>query len=57
MADDKPAKPHEPRYFLEKAAEMLKQADRATAEEDRETFRALAEQYQLLAKVAECPHI
>ena len=50
-------KPHEPAYFLAKAAEMLKRAEQADSEDDRQTFRALAEQYQALAKVAERPHI
>ncbi|HEX4637674.1 MAG TPA: hypothetical protein VH189_15940 [Rhizomicrobium sp.] len=49
--------PHEPAYALAKAAEMLKQADQATNEDDRQAFRALAEQWQRLAKVAERPHI
>ena len=49
--------PHEPDYFREKAREMLKQADQAITEEDRQTFRALAEQYEQLAKVAVRPHI
>lgn len=36
---------------------MLRQADQATNEEDRQTFRALAEQWEEMAKVAERPHI
>jgi hypothetical protein len=54
---DEQATPHDPRYCLEKAAEMLRRADQATQEEDRQTFRALAEQWQRLAKVAERPQI
>jgi hypothetical protein len=50
-------KPHAPEYALAKASEMLKRADQATNEEDRQAFRALAEQWQRLAKVAERPHI
>ena len=57
MADDKPAMPHGPEYFRRKAREMLTQADQATSEDDRQAFRALAEQYQRLAKVAKRPHI
>ena len=53
----RPPAPHEPAYSLAKAAEMLKQADRATNEEDRQAFRALAEQWQRLAEVAKRPHI
>jgi hypothetical protein len=49
--------PHEPAYFLAKAAEMLKRAEQADKEDDRQAFRALAEQYQGLAKVAVRPHI
>ena len=49
--------PHDPEYFREKAREMLKQADQAITEEDRQAFRALAEQYEQLAKVAVRPHI
>jgi hypothetical protein len=49
--------PHEPAYSLAKAAEMLRQAERATNEEDRQAFRALAEQWQRLAEVAKRPHI
>jgi len=49
--------PHDPEYFREKAREMLKQADQAITEEDRQTFRALAAQYEQLAKVAVRPHI
>jgi uncharacterized protein YpiB (UPF0302 family) len=49
--------PHDPDYFREKAREMLKQADQAITEEDRQTFRALAEQYEQLAKVAVRPHL
>ena len=36
---------------------MLRQADLATNEEDRQAFRALAEQWQRLAEVAKRPHI
>ena len=54
--DTQPA-PHEPDYFREKAREMLKQADEAITEDDRQTFRALAEAYERLAKVAVRPHI
>jgi hypothetical protein len=54
---DKKSAPHKPEFFLAKAAEMLKRAEQADHEEDRQTFRALAEQYQALAKVAERPHI
>ena len=62
MSDGKPEggdlpPPHEPAYFVAKAAEMLKRAEQAGNEEDRQTFRALAEHYQGLAKVAERPHI
>ena len=57
MADDKQAMPHGPEYFRRKAREMLTQADQATSEDDRQAFRALAEQYQRLAKVAKRPHI
>jgi hypothetical protein len=53
----RPPAPHEPAYSLAKAAEMLKQADLATNEEDRQAFRALAEQWQRLAEVAKRPHI
>lgn len=49
--------PQEPSYFLAKAAEMLKRAEQAGNDEDRQAFRALAEQYQGLAKVAVRPHI
>jgi len=52
-----PPAPHEPAYSLAKAAEMLRQADLATTEEDRQAFRALAEQWQRLAEVAKRPHI
>ena len=54
---DKPDQPHDPDYFREKAREMLKQADLASKEEDRQAFRALAEQYERLALVAKRPHI
>jgi len=54
---DKQPAPHDPRYCLEKAAEMLRRADQAPHEEDRQTFRALAEQWQRLAKVAERPQM
>lgn len=62
VSDDKgdgsrPQAPHEPAYSLAKAAEMLRQADLATNEEDRQVFRALAEQWQRLAEVAKRPHI
>jgi hypothetical protein len=57
MPDDQQAKPHKPEYCLQKAAEMLKRADQAPNEDDRQAFRALAEQWQRLAKVAERPHI
>lgn len=53
----KPPEPHEPEFFRQKAREMLKQADQAITEEDRQVFRALAEQYERLAKVAVRPHI
>ena len=49
--------PHDPKYSLAKAAEMHKRADQATNEEDRQTFRALAEQWERMAKVAQRPHI
>lgn len=54
---DKPAEPHDPGYFREKAREMLKRADQAVSEDDRQAFRALAEQYERLALVAKRPHI
>jgi hypothetical protein len=54
--DTAPA-PHDPDYFREKAREMLKQADQAITEDDRQAFRALAEQYEQLAKVAVRPHL
>jgi hypothetical protein len=54
---DKPAEPHDPDYFREKAREMLKRAEQAGSEEDRQAFRALAEQYERLAEVAKRPHI
>jgi len=49
--------PHSPEYALAKANEMLKCAEQASSEEDRQTFRALAEQWQRLAQVAVRPHI
>ena len=49
--------PHDPDYFREKARAMLKQADQAISEEDRQAFRTLAEQYEKLAKVAVRPHL
>jgi len=49
--------PHSSEYFLAKANEMLKCAEQAPSEEDRKTFRALAEQWQRLAQVAVRPHI
>ena len=49
--------PHEPEFFRQKAREMLKQADQAIGEDDRQVFRALAEAYERLAKVAVRPHI
>jgi len=55
--DAQPAKPHSPEYARAKAIEMLKRADQAPSEEDRQTFRALAEQWERMAKVAECPHL
>src|SRR4051794_8686575 len=33
---DKPAAPHEPEYFREKARQMLKQAEQAITEDDRQ---------------------
>lgn len=54
---NKPAEPHDPDYFREKARQMMKQADLAGKEEDRQAFRALAEQYERLALVAKRPHI
>jgi hypothetical protein len=54
---DTQAAPHEPEYFREKARQMLKQAEQAVTEDDRQAFRALAEQYEQLAKVAVRPHI
>jgi len=62
MPDDKhdgdmQATPHAPEYALAKAHEMLKLAEQATGEEDRQAFRALAEQWERLAKVAKRPHI
>ena len=54
---DKQAPPHEPDYFRDKARQMLKQAEQAITEDDRQAFRALAEQYERLAKVAVRPHI
>jgi predicted lipid-binding transport protein (Tim44 family) len=56
-AGDHQQAPHDPEYFLEKAREMLKRAEQAPSEEDRQTFRALAEQWQRLAQVAVRPHI
>ena len=56
--DDTPqTAPHEPAYALAKANEMLKRADHVANEDDRRAFRALAEQWQRLAKVAERPHL
>jgi hypothetical protein len=52
-----PPKPNEPEFFRQKARDMLKQADQAITEDDRQTFRALAEAYERLAKVAVRPHI
>ena len=49
--------PHDPKYSLAKAAEMLRLAERATNEEDRQTFRTLAEQWERMALVAKRPHI
>ena len=49
--------PHDPDYFREKARAMLKQADQAISEEDRQAFRTLAAQYEKLAKVAVRPHL
>ena len=60
VSDEKPDAgkgPHDPKYSLAKAAEMHKRADQATNEEDRQTFRALAEQWERMAKVAKRPHI
>jgi hypothetical protein len=59
VADEKsePGKPHSPDYARAKAREMLTRADQADNEEDRQTFRALAEQWERMAKVAECPHL
>ena len=57
MADAGNKTPRDPDYFREKAREMLKQADQAITEEDRQTFRALAEAYERLAKVAVRPHL
>jgi len=54
--DNQPA-PHDPQYALARAAEMLKRAEQASDEEDRKAFRALAEQWERLAKVAKRPHI
>jgi hypothetical protein len=54
---DGQAGPHDPQYALAKAAEMRKRAEQATGEEDRQAFRALAEQWERLAKVAQRPHI
>jgi hypothetical protein len=54
---DGQAAPHTPEYALAKAHEMLKRADQAPSEEDRQAFRALAEQWELMAKVAKRPHI
>ena len=54
---DMQAMPHAPEYALAKAREMLTRADQAGSEEDRQAFRALAEQWERLAKVAKRPHI
>jgi hypothetical protein len=49
--------PHGPAYALAKADEMWKRADQVANEDDRQAFRALADQWQHLAKVAERPHL